>query len=148
MRVKNRVEVTYEGNEEYTALDTKNERRVAVDCPLTRGEEFGPDGLVAAGIGACMLISMGSFAERHGFDLTGACADVDIALSGQPQARISAVDVTIHVPGNFDAAERAGLEKAADTCPIKHSFGPETRISTGFDWQHAKATSTEVHSRG
>lgn len=147
MRAKNRVEVTYEGNEGYTALNTRNQRRVAVDCPMTRGEEFGPDGLVAAGIGACMLISMGPYAERDGLDLTGARADVDITVSGQPQARISAVDTTIHVPGDFDAAARAGLEMAASTCPIKHSFGPETRIVTSFEWDHSNAMSPKSDSR-
>lgn len=95
-----------------------------------------------------MLISMRPFAERHGLDLSGARADVDITVSGQPQARISAVDMTIHVPGDFDAAERAGLEQAAGTCPIKHSFGPDTRIATSFEGQPATARSTEVDSRG
>lgn len=76
------VEVTYDGSQRCSALETKNGKRVAVDCPMTKGEEFGPDGLVAAGLGACMLISMASFAQRHGLDVTGATANVDVSLGG------------------------------------------------------------------
>ena len=128
------VEVTYDGNQQYTALNTKNERRVAVDCPMTRGEEFGPDSLVAAGLGACMLIMMTTFAERHGLDIVGTRADVDVSLGGKPEPRISAIDVTIRVPKTFTEGEQASLEKAAESCPIKHSFRPDTEISTRFEY--------------
>jgi uncharacterized OsmC-like protein len=130
----NPVEITYEGHERYRALNVKNGRSVAVDCPMTRGEEFGPDGLVAAGLGACMLISMNAFAERHGLDLSGAHADVDVSLAGRPQPRISAIDVTIRLPRSYDDADRVALEKAAGSCPIKHSFRDDTEISTRFEY--------------
>lgn len=128
------VEVTYDGSQRCSALETKNGKRVAVDCPMTKGEEFGPDGLVAAGLGACMLISMAAFAQRHGLDVTGATANVDVALGGRPETRISAIDVTLRVPRTFDPAERVSLERAADSCPIKHSFRPDTRIQTRFEF--------------
>ncbi len=130
----NPVEVTYDGEGQYTAVNTKNGKRVAVDCPMTRGEEFGPDGLLAAGLGACMLISMASFADRHGLDVAGATADVDVSLGGKPQLRISAIDVTVRVPRDFDDADRVRLERAAGTCPIKHSFGSDTEITTHFEF--------------
>ena len=61
-----KVEITYEGDEAYTALDTKNEERLSIDCPMQRGECFGPDSLVAAGLGACMLIRCaGSVGEKE-----------------------------------------------------------------------------------
>jgi uncharacterized OsmC-like protein len=81
-----------------------------------------------------MLISMATFAERRGLDVTGARVDVDVSLAGQPEARISAIDVTIHVPRSFAEAERTSLEKAAAACPIKHSFRPDTEIFTRFEF--------------
>jgi uncharacterized OsmC-like protein len=128
------VEVTYDGKGRYTALSTKNGRRVAVDCPMEKGEEFGPDSLVAAGLGACMLISMNAFASRHHLDVEGARADVDLVMGGKPQARFTKIDVTIHVPRDFEAAERTSLEKAAGTCPVKHSFREDTEITTRFEF--------------
>ena len=128
------VEVTYTGDQQCMALDTKNGKQVASDCSMTRGDEFGPESLVAAGLGSCMLISMSTFAERHGLDVSGARADVDAALGGKPDMRISAINVTVHVPKTFSEEEQASLERAADACPIKHSFGPDTEISTHFEF--------------
>ena len=128
------VEVTYNGNQQCVALDTKNGKRVASDCSMTKGDEFGPESLVAAGLGSCMLISMSSYAERHGLDVSGARIDVDTALGGKPEMRISKIDVTVRVPKSFSDEEQARLERAADACPIKHSFRPDTEISTRFEF--------------
>jgi putative redox protein len=128
------VQVTYEGNQRCTALDAKNGRHIEVDCPITKGAEFGPDSLVAAGLGSCMLISMAGFAERHGLDVAGTTVDVDVSLGGAPETRISAIEVTLRVPRSFSPEEQVGLEKAANACPIKHSFRPETEIRTQFEF--------------
>ena len=128
------VEVTYTGNQQCMALDTKNGKRVASDCSMTKGDQFGPESLVAAGLGSCMLISMSSFAERHGLDVAGSRIDVDTSLGGKPEMRISKIDVTVRVPSSFTEEEQARLEKAADACPIKHSFRPDTEISTHFEF--------------
>lgn len=126
------VQVTYSGNQECVALDTKNGKRVASDCSMTRGREFGPESLVAAGLGSCMLISMSSFAERHGLDVAGARVDVDASLGGKPEMRIVKLDISVRVPKRFTAEEQASLERAAEACPIRHSFGPDTEIRTRF----------------
>lgn len=126
------VEVTYTGNQECLALDKKSDKRVTSDCSMTRGKAFGPESLVAAGLGSCMLISMSSFAERHGLDVGGARVDVDTAFGGKPEMRISRIDVTVRVPRAFSKDEEARLQAAANACPIKHSFGPDTEISTQF----------------
>ena len=99
---------------------------------MSKGEEFGPEGLVAAGLASCMLISMASFAERHGLDVAGARAEVDTAFGGKPDMHIAALDITVRVPGSFTKEQQAGLEKAAEACPIKHSFRADTKISTRF----------------
>ncbi|MCP4317723.1 MAG: OsmC family protein [Hyphomicrobiales bacterium] len=104
---------------------------------MTRAQEFGPETLVAAGLGSCMLISMAGFAERHRLDVTGARADVDATLGGEPEMRITAIDVMVRVPKNFNQQEQTSLEKAAATCPIKHSFGADTKITTRFEFGNA-----------
>jgi putative redox protein len=129
-----KVEVTYTGNQQCVAIDTKNGKRVASDCSMTKGEEFGPEGLVAAGLGSCMLIAMSSFAERHGLDVAGARVDVNTSLGGKPEIRISTLNVTVRVPRTFTEEEQTGLKKAAEACPIKHSFRPDTEISTHFEF--------------
>lgn len=131
------VQVTYDGDQHCTALSTKNGRTVALDCPATKGEEFSPGSLVAAGLAGCMLISMATFAERHGLDLLGTRIDVDMSMVDQPEIRIGAIHVTVRVPSDLAETERASLEKAAAACPIKHSFRADTEISTQFEFAAA-----------
>ncbi len=128
------VQVNYTGSGECMAIDRKSGKSVASDCSMTRGQEFGPESLVAAGLGSCMLISMSSYAERHGLDVSGSRVDVQAALGGKPEMRITGLKVTVHVPKSFTEQERARLEKAAEACPIKHSFGPDTEISTIYEF--------------
>ena len=77
---------------------------------------------------------MASFAERHSLDVTGAHADVDVSLGGEPSTRITSIDVTVRVPRSFSSAEQTSLQRAAATCPIKHSFRSDTEISTNFQF--------------
>ncbi len=131
------VEITYTGNKECTVLSTKTGKRVAVACPTAKVEELGPGSLVGAGLGSCMLISMASYAERHGLDVVGAQASVNVSFGGKPQSRISAIEVSVRVPNYFGKEERVNLEKAAGACPIKHSFRSDTAISTHFEFDTA-----------
>lgn len=128
------VQVTYDGDQHCTALSSKNGKTVALDCPVTKGEEFSPGSLVAAGLAGCMLISMATFAERHGLDLSGTRVDVDMSMVNKPEVRIGAIKVTVRVPRDLPGTQRTGLEKAAAACPIKHSFRPDTEISTHFEF--------------
>ena len=81
-----------------------------------------------------MLISMAGFANRHDLDMTGAQADIDLKLGGKPDMRITGIDVTVRVPKTFSEQQCIALEKAAGTCPIKHSFRPDTDITTRFEF--------------
>ena len=134
-----KVELTYTGDKRCTVLDAKNAKTLAVDCSMTRGQEFGPEALVSAGVGSCMLISMAGFAERHDLDITGAHADVEATLGGKPQMRITAVDVTVTVPGAFTPEQQAALQRAAEGCPIKHSFRADTAVTSQFVFGAAAA---------
>lgn len=128
------MRVSYTGNQECIATREIDAKRVVVDCPMTRGKELGPDDMVAAGLGSCMLISMAGFAERHGLDVEASTVEVDVRFGGDPQPRIATIDVTVHVPGSFSEQDQTRLRTAANACPIKHSFGADTKISTTFEF--------------
>ena len=129
-----RMQIAYKGNQQCVATRVKDAKRVVVDCPMTSGQELGPGDMVAAGLGSCMLISMAGFAERHGLNVEGSNVEVDVKFGGEPQSRISAINVVVHVPKEFSEQDRARLRNAANACPIKHSFGQDTEISTAFEF--------------
>jgi uncharacterized OsmC-like protein len=126
------LEVSYDGSQHCTAVLEPQGKIVATDCPYSsKGEEFSPMNLVGTGLAGCMLISMGTLAMRDQLDISGARVDVKLAGSDK---RIETIDLTFTMPKNFSRAERLKLERAAESCPIEHSFHPDIPISVRYDY--------------
>ena len=126
------IQITYDDIQHCTALQEKNMKSVPIDCPYTgKGVEFSSGELVAAGVASCMLMSMGSLALRNKIDLMNTSVEADITLT-EDFARIDAINLTVNMPNNFSRRDRIRLERAAEACPIKHSFHPDTKISVKY----------------
>jgi len=107
-------------------------KTVATDCPYTgKGEEFSPLELTGTGLAGCCLISMGTLALRRKIDISGTCLDVELSWT-KKMDRIGEIDLTFTMARNYSDKERFMLERAADACPIKHSFHPDTKIRAKF----------------
>ena len=129
------VQITYDSLQHCTALKESRAKTVSMDCPYTgKGEEFSPTNLVEAALGGCMLIAMGTIAMRHELDLSGARIDVSIAATDKPVMRFSEVDIEVNMPAGLSERQRAMLERAADGCPIKHSFGSDIPVRVKFSY--------------
>jgi uncharacterized OsmC-like protein len=133
-----KVQLTYDGFQHATALqeERKNARgkTVATDCPYTgKGEEFSPLELTGTGLAGCCLISMGTFALRRKIDISGTRLDIELNWAKEGK-RIGIIDIVFTMARNYSAKERIMLERAADACPIKHSFHPETKISVHYNY--------------
>ena len=129
------LRVTYDRAQHAIAERLSRHKRVAsAGCPATGGkdEEISPLQLVASGLSCCMLFAMGSVAERDGVDLSGTTVESRIALTEASPRRIGAIELTFQLPGGIAPAERKKLEAAASTCPIHHSFHPDTPIYARF----------------
>ena len=127
------VTTTYDGGQHCTAADEAKGTSVAMDCPYTgKGEDLSPGNLLEAALAGCMLISMGSVAARDGINLRG--TNVRVTLVGTPPPKIaySAIKVEVDMPGGLDPTTRMKLERAADLCPIKHSFADGIPLSVSF----------------
>lgn len=98
------------------------------------GEHMGPTELVAAGLGACILVMMGLKAKQLGLDLSGAVAEVDKQLVSDPLLRIGSLTVCIRVPIRPDEATIAKLEEAGRHCPVHLSFASQVRQTILFEW--------------
>ncbi|UCC57837.1 MAG: OsmC family protein [Candidatus Bathyarchaeum sp.] len=131
-----KVSLTYDGFQHATALQEEREnargKTVATDCPYTgKGEEFSPLELTGTGVAGCCLISMGTLAMRREIDISGTRLDVELAWT-KKMDRIGSIDFTFYMAKNYSDKERMMLERAADACPIKHSFHPDTKITVQF----------------
>ncbi len=116
-----------------TALKKSREKTIAIDCPHTgKGEEFSPANLVEAGLGGCILISMGTYAMQHGIDLNGAKVEVQISSTDKPVMRFDDVEVIITLPEGISEKVAKRLERATNGCPIKNSFAKEIPVRMQF----------------
>jgi len=130
--VSRTLEVSYDGSQHCTAVLEPQGKIVATDCPYTgKGEEFSPMNLVGSGLAGCMLISMGTLAMRDQLDISGARVHVELVGSVK---RIETIDLTFTMPRNFSEVERIKLQRAAESCPIEHSFHPDIPITIRYDY--------------
>jgi len=133
-----KISMTYDGFQHATALQEEREnargKTVGTDCPYTgKGEEFSPLELTGTGVAGCCLISMGTLALRQKIDISGARLDVELSWT-EKNDRIGKIEFTFTMPRNYSEKERMMLERAAEACPIKHSFHPDTEISTHYNY--------------
>lgn len=131
-----KVSLTYDGFQHATSVQEERTnargKTVATDCPYTgKGEELSPLELTGTGVAGCCLISMGTLAVRRGIDIAGTRLDAELSWT-EKMDRIAAIDLTFTMVRNYSKKERLLLERAADACPIKHSFHPETKITVKF----------------
>jgi putative redox protein len=130
--VSRTLQVTYDGSQHCTAVLESQGKIVATDCPYTgKGEEYSPMNLVGTGLAGCMLISMGTLAMRDQLDISGTRVHVEL---GGSLKRIETIDLTFTMPRNFSEVERIKLQRAAESCPIEHSFHPDIPITIRYDY--------------
>ena len=129
------VITTYDGGQHCTAADQSKGKSVAMDCPYTgKGEELSPGNLLESSLAGCMMISMGPTAARDRIDLTG--TTIEVTLEGTPPPKIgyTGIRVDVNMPEGLSDTQRKKLERAADTCPIKHSFKDEIAVSVAYHY--------------
>jgi len=97
------------------------------------GSSFSPTDLVAAGLGACMLTIIGIVGERDGLDLSGLKVRGEKHMVASPR-RIEKVTMVITMPEGLTSSQRAKMEKAAMTCPVKNSLGDSVRTPVEFEY--------------
>lgn len=134
------LRLTYDGDQHATALKQPHENVVAIDCPLTaRGDEFSPGNLLGISVAGCMLLSMGAVAQRDHLDLGGTVVDIELTETSKPYPHVDVISLVFSVPCAFPFTDRLKMERAAELCPIKHSFGKDTVVTASFNYGVAKA---------
>ena len=129
------IDCTYRGHLRCLASHGPSGSSLETDAPTDnqgRGERFSPTDLVATALSTCMLTIMGIVAERHGWTLEGCSARVEKTMSSEAPRRIAQLTVWVTLPEGLEPQQRALLQRAAETCPVKVSL--EGAIPMELHW--------------
>jgi len=136
----NTLKLRYDGDQHATALKEPHHNSVAIDCPFTaKGDEFSPGNLLGISVAGCMLLSMGAVAQREQLDLSGTVVDIELTETREPYPHVDSIILEFRVPGEFAFTDRLRMERAAELCPIKHSFGNDTVVTATYNYVAARA---------
>jgi len=135
--------VSYEGGLRCRAEHAESGTVVLTDAPKDHhgeGESFSPSEMLSISLGSCILSIMGIAARSMGMDIAGATASIAKQMADAPR-RISAMSVTLRIPGDFNARQRAKLVGAAHACPVHNVLGIDVPIA--IEWTGAGSAAGE-----
>ena len=129
--------VTYESNLRTTCLHLQSGSIFETDAPTDnkgKGERFSPTDLIATGLGACLITTMGIKAESMDIALDGAKVEVTKVMVSDPR-RIGKIIVHATMPAlNLDDKTKEILERVGRTCPVERSLHPDVELDIQFNW--------------
>jgi uncharacterized OsmC-like protein len=129
--------VTYESNLRTTCLHLQSGSAIETDAPTDnkgKGERFSPTDLIATGLGACMITTMGIKAQTMDIELDGAKVEVTKVMVSDPR-RIGKIIAHVTMPAlNLDEKTIEILERVARTCPVERSLHPDVELDIQFNW--------------
>ena len=99
-----------------------------------KGERFSPTDLVATALASCILTIIGISANQHGIALQGSGARVEKSMTKSGPRRIESLEVWIQLPAGLDAQQRALLQRAGETCPVKLSLQGAVTMLLHWEW--------------
>ncbi len=132
------IQLEYLGDLHCRATHGPSRSVLTTDAPVDnggKGELFSPTDLVATALGSCVLTVMGLYARRKGIDINGATAQVTKDMTSTPVRRIGRLTVNVSLPkgAQLSADDRAALERAAHTCPVKQSLHSDTAVEISVE---------------
>jgi uncharacterized OsmC-like protein len=129
--------IQYEGDLRCIAQHIQSGTLVETDAPSDnrgKGERFSPTDLIATGLGACMITTMGIKAESMSIALDGAKVEVTKVMVSDPR-RIGKIIAHVTMPAlNLDEKTIEILERVARTCPVERSLHPDVELDIQFNW--------------
>ena len=129
--------VTYNANLRTTCLHLQSGSSFETDAPSDnkgQGARFSPTDLIATGLGACLITTMGIKAESMDIKLDGAKVDVTKVMMSEPR-RIGKIVIAVTMPAlNLDEKTIEILERVGRTCPVERSLHPDMELDISFKW--------------
>jgi len=98
---------------DWFVLETDEPERVGGDDAAP-----APHELLGAALASCVSTTIAMYARTKGWEL----GDVLVEVEYDPQATPRQFRVDVRLDGDYDADQIARLERAAATCPVRHSL--------------------------
>ena len=120
------INVRYAGNKKCDLTHPEG-ATLRTDAPKDIGGDasaFSPTDLVAAGLAACILTTIGMYAERNNLSIGNATARIEKHMNQTPR-RIGRLPVIVTLPASIPAEWRERLERVGHTCPVHASLHPD-----------------------
>ena len=129
--------VTYDSNLRTTCLHLQSGSSFETDAPSDnkgQGARFSPTDLIATGLGACLITTMGIKAETMDIKLDGAKVDLTKVMLSESR-RIGKIVIAVTMPAlNLDEKTKEILERVGRTCPVERSLHPDMELDISFTW--------------
>ena len=130
--------IIYEGGLRTRMTHLQSTTEVLTDAPTDnhgKGEAFSPTDLVATALGACIITTMGIYAQNNSLNIDGATLEVTKIMAAAPR-RITRIEVIVTMPKDksYSEKERSTLENVGHACPIAKSLHPDLEQDIRFVW--------------
>lgn len=103
---------------------------VTVDQPVdSGGDDLGPTPteLFVAGLASCVAFYARRYLRRHKLGATGLAVETSYRMGTKP-ARVSDIDIAIHLPHELPPRRQDGLLAVASRCTVHNSITTTPRI--------------------
>lgn len=141
------VRVTETGAGKFQAKVEAGGAMLLADEPVSVGGLASgptPYELVAAGLGACTVMTLRLYADKKGLPLE--LASVEVRHEKQPgQTPPDVFERTLKLEGTFDEDQRARMFEIADKCPVHRTLEGGARMVTRADAPAMPAPAEEEH---
>lgn len=129
--------LAYDGRLRCTAAHDPSGTEFITDAPADNhglAQSFSPTDLVATALAACMITTVGMYADPRGIPLDGMKAYAEKHMSTDPPRRIARIVVKLTFPAGLDAEQRVILERVAANCPVERSLHPDIALDLSFEY--------------
>ncbi len=127
--------IVYTGGLRCEATHDPSQVKITTDAPVDnhgRGESFSPTDLIVAGLGVCILTTMGISIQKESFVLDGSRMYIEKHMSTDPPRRIARIVGKLEFAPGIPKERRPFLERIAHTCPVARSLHPEIIVDMTF----------------
>ena len=113
-------------------LESETRARLAMEGDgfeiASEGAPISPYHLLAGSLATCTALTLQSWSEGAGIDMTPLTIHVTWKMADEPPKRVVRIDMELRWPG-FPEARIAAAERVADLCPVHATLQGATEIA-------------------